>query len=101
MMTTPAHEERQERQAEDRRQERSEQPRPVWDEAGEPANLAAAAQDAMEWLRVFELQDGLHLIGRRIGLRPAVTVENQERLRACITALESHLGTEETPTDAT
>lgn len=53
---------------------------PAW-RNDEPANLAAAATDALEWLRL------LHQLGPQM----PCNAETREKLRRCIEALEREL----------
>ena len=50
---------------------------------GEPANLEAAALDALAWLRVLECRFPANVIDRD---------ENLSRLRDCIAQLEKQVG---------
>lgn len=53
---------------------------------GEPANLEAAALDALEWLRWFKPELGSQMIHD-----PDVLKEWQQRLDAAIASLDKHL----------
>ena len=60
---------------------------PLWDAEGEPVNLEAAAQDALEWLRVL----------RRYVRRD---IDEEQRILGAIAALERFLPTvAATPTE--
>jgi hypothetical protein len=64
--------------------------KPAWTPDGEPANLAAAAEDALEWLKATKA------FIRRCGLPKELRDQGMVRLTACIAALERELGKETT-----
>jgi hypothetical protein len=57
---------------------------------GDPTNLAAAANDALDWLELFRNADILGAVVFSRLSQDAVD-ENRARLGACIAALEEHL----------
>lgn len=68
--------------------------RPSWGSDGQPTNLAAAAQDALEWLRLFAETP-----------RPQTTIVKvrrdpvqMARLHRCMDALHAFLSQEENTT---
>lgn len=66
---------------------------PAWNDAGQPANLAAAAADAEEWLL---------LMGRLVdaGAWKLSRPENREKLRHCRAQLRKFLDTTSQEVDA-